>query len=296
MKILNNPHPEITIFAKCPYCSFEGVNAFKFHTRYYFRCDACGLIYHHRQNHDSTATLSYYQHGYFDDYAGDQITKKQSGFYRNILLLIEQKIDPGSILDIGCGCGYFLKEASDRNWNTFGLDPSEQSITIAQSLIGNRVLCGTVKNMNNDRLFDAITLINVLDHMSDAFSELDIITSYLKQRGLLYIRVPNGFFHISMLQLFKKSPDFISPYLVFHEYSFTRAFLIRCLTDKGFTNIKIRCAHLSGYDLYSHTGFFSRIAKIFVKNIIWSFVKIVEVISHGRWLLGPSIEITAIKE
>jgi SAM-dependent methyltransferase len=295
MKPLDNSIPRRLIGVLCPYCGADGFNAFAFYTRVFYRCNACDLIYRHRPDKDQAAILSYFRHQYFDEHAGDQITRQQAGFYREILHRIERKIKPGSLLDVGCGCGYFLKEASDRQWAVFGIDPSQKSIDTAQRLIENRVLCGTVDDLPPDRSYDAISLINVLDHMASAFHDLEKIIGRLKRRGLLYIRVPNGFFHLTLLNIFKGLPGFINPYLVFHEYSFTGAFLTRCLADNGFTDIEVRCARLSGDDLYQQGGSISRFAKTLMIRVISGFVKSIEVISHGRLLLGPSIEVTAIK-
>ncbi len=295
MKPLNNQPPGLTAGVLCPYCGVEAFYAFTFYIRYYYSCNACGLIYRHRPDYDPATIPSYCQQRYFDDHAGDQLMRQQAGFYRDILHFIERKSSPGSLLDVGCGCGYFLKEASDRQWNVFGVDPSQKSIALAEKLIGNKLLCGTLNDLPLNQSFDTITLINVLDHMADACHVMEKISHYLKPGGLLYIRVPNGFFHLSMLRIFKGLPGFINPYLVFHEFSFTRAFLMQYLVDNGFTDIEIRCARLSGDDLHRGAGSIARFAISQMNRLIWFFVKSLEVISRRRWLLGPSIEVTAIK-
>jgi len=140
----------------CPYCRTLSGFSFPVHRRSYYRCPSCDLIFA-RQKEDINTVIAYYRNRYFDDQTGDQMSGQRTNIYRHILDVLEDYKNPGSLLDLGCGCGFFLKEASERGWQVFGVDPSRKSIDHAKSLIGNAVVCGTLDDVPTDRRFDAIT-------------------------------------------------------------------------------------------------------------------------------------------
>jgi 2-polyprenyl-3-methyl-5-hydroxy-6-metoxy-1,4-benzoquinol methylase len=239
--------------------------------------------------------LMYYRENYFDEYANDQKTKHRIKLYQNILNDIEKRKKRGDILDVGCGLGLFLKEAKDRGWEITGIDPSEESIQFAKELIGNDAFTGILKNLNRNHLYDVITSINVLDQFEESWNEIPMMKSLLKPGGIVYLRFPNGVFHASILRLFLKfsSKPYINQFLVFNRYVFTRGFIQRVLSDTGFSNVYIRNATLSGAGLYQRL-FTLKATGVFINYIVWHFVRFLEIISRGRILWSPSLQVTAI--
>jgi 2-polyprenyl-3-methyl-5-hydroxy-6-metoxy-1,4-benzoquinol methylase len=278
----------------CPYCLSVSFADFTFSGRSYCRCPSCSLIFA-EQGEDNKTVIAYYRDRYFDAGAQDQISEQRQEIFCYILTVLAKFQKPGSLLDVGCGCGFFLNEAKARGWQVMGVDPSRKSIDYARSLIGEAALCGTIDDIPADRRFDVIALVNVLDHMVDFRQQLKKIYSLLAPDGILYLRFPNGLFHSSVMRLFRilSAERFINSFLIFHEYAFTPKVIRRCLHDMGFIDIRVLNAPLTGGHLAIGGGTLSRLIRNILKRLTWAMFKFLEVFSMGRWAWGPSLQIIA---
>jgi len=283
--------------AACPYCGGRSLLDFRHFSRTYYRCRSCALIHQMHMEEKGDEINEYYRKRYFHDYADDQPDRNSMQLNRRILDLIEARKKTGNLLDVGCGCGYFLKEAQRRGWAVQGVDLSEESIVRARQLVGDVAFVGTVADVDLSRRFDVITMINVLDHMRDPFQNLRRSRELLQEGGLLYLRFPNGFFHrliIRMQTMLTDKPLFNS-LLVFHEYSFTPAFIMTLLAEEGFHPVTVRNARLSGAALYSKFRAVKSIGAM-INGTFSLTAFFVKCLSAGRWLLGPSLDVIATKK
>jgi SAM-dependent methyltransferase len=109
---------------------------------------------------------------------------------RDILL----RLNPTSLLDVGCGDGrllHMLRDHADRI-RQVGVDTSQVAIGLARALNTHaEFICGDVANLN-DR-FDAVALIEVLEHISDEAIPAFVAatTDKLKSGGHLVVSVPS---------------------------------------------------------------------------------------------------------
>jgi 2-polyprenyl-3-methyl-5-hydroxy-6-metoxy-1,4-benzoquinol methylase len=280
----------------CHYCQSVSNYCFSFYHRTYYHCPSCDLIFASREE-DANTVIAYYRDLYFDNEAEDQMSGRRTNLYRHILDVLEDYKNPGSLLDLGCGCGFFLKEARERGWQVSGVDPSEKSIAYARSLIGDNAVCGTLDNVPTGRRFDAITLINVLDHMVDACQQLQKVQDLLAPEGIIYLRFPNGSFHsfVMRLSLMLSAKQFMNPFLIFHEYAITPRAIRRCLGDMGFADIRIFNSRLAGNDLFLAGWTFAKLTMKILSSLTWGFFKSLEKLSGGRWLWGSSLQVIARK-
>jgi Methyltransferase domain. len=96
----------------------------------------------------------------------------------------------GTILDIGCGTGYYLHVMHQRGWHCLGVEKSELASNSARNHFGLEILSSLDKTDTNQR-FDVITLWHVLEHLqnlSDVFARL---RGLLSEEGTLIVAVPN---------------------------------------------------------------------------------------------------------
>ncbi|WP_373521230.1 class I SAM-dependent methyltransferase [Aquiflexum sp.] len=109
---------------------------------------------------------------------------------RNKVSLINQ-LNPtrGKLLDIGCGTGYFLKEASKQKWKVTGIEPNPvaRELSIKKSI----KVFESIEEIRKDKKFDIITLFHVLEHIHDLRKTGKKIVNHLRHYGILIIAVPN---------------------------------------------------------------------------------------------------------
>ncbi len=158
---------------------------------------------------------------------------------------------------------------------------------------GLDVYNGTLQEYDEKCKFDVITFINVLDHSVEPWKEIKKIYGLLKPRGIVYFRFPNGFLHIQTYRLSSKCgfADLIQKYLVFHEFSFTPRFVRRLLSDYGYADIEVYNANLSGERSERFSPIFS-----FISRSIEVVRKLTDLVTRGRILWGPSLEVIARKK
>lgn len=100
----------------------------------------------------------------------------------------------GRILDVGCASGLFLKCAMDAGWDVVGAEPAEALCRTARELLGPQaeVYGSTLQSIYFPAAsFDAITLWDVLEHVSEPVSFLERCASVLKPGGYLFANVPD---------------------------------------------------------------------------------------------------------
>jgi len=270
----------------CPYCRSEAKLDFIIYEGLSFRCKSCDLMF--RGAEDAEGLPQHYKDSYFSYYAHDELTGTRNAIYSHALDLIERETAVGKILDVGCGCGFFLKEAKNRGWNITGIDPSQESIAYSKGLLGLSFTHeGTLNDISQENEFDVITMINVMGLSSDPWVDLEKAKALLKEKGLLYFRLPNGIFHSALFRFFIrfKMSYLTKFFLVSHKYSLTPRFIRRLLSDYGFSMVVIQNAS------FSEGGFINRL----LIKAVGITVNSLNFISGGRILAGPSLEVLARK-
>ena len=118
-------------------------------------------------------------------------------FYSN---LIKNYFKPNTILDYGCGTGYFLKRLSKIKTikKTYGFEVSEYAINKAKNNSKKSILIKNLAKLD-DHYIDIITALHVIEHINDNALK-KIILSFkriLKNNGVIILATPakNGFAH-----------------------------------------------------------------------------------------------------
>src|SRR5262249_24958842 len=100
----------------------------------------------------------------------------------------------GSLLDIGCGNGPFLRAVSHilPEWRIIGSDINE-SFRKDILAISPRAAFKTAKELDSSAdNFDVVSLIHCIEHISAPVTYLAQVRQYLKSTGLLLIEVPDA--------------------------------------------------------------------------------------------------------
>jgi len=263
--------------------------------RRYFSCTNCGLVFRENAQIIEDQILNHYKKDYFSNSAYDQLEGHRRQVFDHILEKLESEVGVGKILDVGCGCGNFLKAAAKRGWKVKGIDPSKDSVSHARENLGDAVSECTLKTYPNEELYDAITMINVLEHTVDPWDNLILARKLLRDGGFIYLRFPNGNLHVSLLSIFEGTilDKWIKRSTVVHQYSFRRKFINRFISEMGFSEIKVKNAKLSENFVFSK--WLPQSINSITRRILWSVVSLIETVSCKRILVGPTLDLTARK-
>jgi 2-polyprenyl-3-methyl-5-hydroxy-6-metoxy-1,4-benzoquinol methylase len=149
------------------------------------KCNRCGLVY---ANPRFDAQMIDDEYARVDD---PQYIEEREGrvltFRRNLLPLEALVAAPGPrrLLDVGCHIGVMLEIAQERGWQATGIEPSEWAAARARER-GLNVINATLSHAHlPPDSFDAVTLWDVVEHLTDPASDLTQVHRVLKPGGVV---------------------------------------------------------------------------------------------------------------
>lgn len=167
------------------------------------RCRRCGLVYvspveHVERLADETINEATGQlidaaetPEYRALYLAEAAVKQQ--LYGEILDRLERAVGrTGELLDIGSYMGLFLQAAVARGWRGRGIEPDRDAWSHATATLGLDVCWGTLATCPQPAgACDAITMLQVLEHVPDPRQTLADVRALLRPGGALVVEVPN---------------------------------------------------------------------------------------------------------
>lgn len=177
----------------CPNCKVISFNKYIRVERWWiYKCKNCDLLF--TINPDKSGEVKkFYDNKYIAGYTRRKTELKKR--FREYLKLIEKYKQGGTILDIGCGMGYFIQVASvlnNHSWIAIGLEQDGRLIRRAHEFIKQRIVLGKMSALPfKQNLFDCVTCFDVLEHNAKLSKNLSEIKRVLKKDGLLVIQAPN---------------------------------------------------------------------------------------------------------
>lgn len=158
------------------------------------RCRRCGLVYLNPRPAEAEMEVLYSE-AYFCSMqrrTGTENAEKGIAGRTEDIVGIERFKKNGTLLDIGCATGYLLACARRRGWEVTGIEFSEWAAHVAKEQFGIKVLVGHMESLIlPEKRFDVITIYHVLEHLPDPLKALEHASRWMKDDGLLVIRLPN---------------------------------------------------------------------------------------------------------
>ena len=142
----------------------------------------------------------------------------------------------GTLLDIGCGYGFFLELALQRGWHVNGVEPCKHARAYAASKSLKVDPGDLFAQAYKDEMFDVVTLFYVLEHLPDPLRYLKEVNRILKPGGLLLARVPHTTPLVKFLKIFGISNRLYD--VPSHLSDFSPLTLALAMKKTGFTEIQ----------------------------------------------------------
>lgn len=141
--------------------------------------------------------------------AGGEKADKERAWLRQTLYAdicsITEIYAPGKrLLDVGCGTGEFIAFLKENRFEVFGTELSSEAVQVANGK-GLKVFSCTLANLKHqfasgqDCTFDIITLLNVIEHVSNPDRIILDAIKYLRPGGIICIHVPNDFNELQLI-------------------------------------------------------------------------------------------------
>lgn len=234
--------PDRVPVAACPLCGgreFTPVCRAAAHA--VVRCAGCQLHLLNPQPSDAELVEIYHPHySFFGAEPGaeacvSRVKQATAAHYLN--LLAAAGVSGGSLLEIGCGDGDFLLQASRRNFPATGIDYSPHSCAKAQAKLGAaaRIICGEISAVADRReSYDLCVACDVIEHVRQPADFLQTLHGLLRPNGRLFIVTPD-LDSLAAKLLRSRWPEFKAE----HMYYYTPRTLRRQLAQAGFTDIRL---------------------------------------------------------
>ncbi len=206
------------------------------------RCRRCGLVYAGPLRLTPAESQARYSSDFFEKEYLPALGVAEGRFdlaafdarYGDFLarLLPERRL--GTLLEVGGGAGFFQKAAERAGWRTTGLEVMEAGARFAREILGLDVRSGTLEDATLPAgAWDAVVLLDVIEHLPDPRSSLARARSLLREGGTLLLFTPN-FESLSRLAL---GVDWTVLSPVEHLFYFTESTLGRLVRDVGFRRV-----------------------------------------------------------
>jgi glycosyltransferase involved in cell wall biosynthesis/SAM-dependent methyltransferase len=250
--------------------------------RRYWRCPACGAR-RVAALPSEAATLGQYQVHYAKQFPPERIDPSRQRLLASVVTRATTLGTPGRLLDVGCGGGHLLEAAGAAGWRPIGTDVSHEACRVAGATAPVVRAAAEALPFRTAAL-DAVTLVNVLDHTTRPAAVVREAARVLRPGGVLVARVPNGAFHarftraLGHLGLWARWWSW-DTYPILHLFAFSPRALRRLMERHGFEVLAIDNSELAGPRL--------------LRGIAAAAAGAVRVLSGRRWVIGPSLELTA---
>lgn len=153
-----------------------------------YRCGVCGTI--QQPSLPRGAELAaLYRDMYDDAYLAEERGRRRSA--GRLLDMVGSYVPRGRLLDVGCGHGLLLDEASRRGYEAVGLELSRRAAAYARDELGQHVVEEPLEEHSSKGGYDAVVMADVLEHLDDPVEGIHRCRELLRPGGVLCVVTPD---------------------------------------------------------------------------------------------------------
>ncbi len=192
------------------------------------KCNECGLLRSDpiadpallaQLYHDSTFTYN------------EEVADLKRTYGRYLARLDRLGVRKDSLLEVGCGNGFFLEQALAQGYrNVRGVEPSRSAVDQAAPAVRGSIVCGLMgPGLFPAAEFDVICLFQVFDHVPDPGALLDACFAALRPGGMV-LSINHNTAAVSARILGERSPIID----IEHTYLYNPSTMSRIFSAHGF--------------------------------------------------------------
>jgi 2-polyprenyl-3-methyl-5-hydroxy-6-metoxy-1,4-benzoquinol methylase len=164
------------------------------------RCGSCGHLYAGPARLTGWETWTQYDERFFENeylptmgvVDGQFDLEAFDARYSQMLDRLRPHRRLGTLLDVGCGAGFFLKSAERDGWRVSGIEVMPHGAEFARTRLGLDVVSTPIEDANlSPAAFDVIVMFDVIEHLADPVGVVGRLGSLLRPGGWLAIITPN---------------------------------------------------------------------------------------------------------
>lgn len=164
------------------------------------RCLACGLVFAGPSRLTREETWARYNPTYFtEEYLpamgivdGRVDLAALDARHARTLSQLAPHRQLGTLLEVGCGAGLFLKAAERAGWSVSGLEVMTAGVDFARTVLELDVTASAVEDAElRPGGYDVVALFEVIEHISNPTALLARLASLLRPEGCLVLSTPN---------------------------------------------------------------------------------------------------------
>ncbi len=182
-------------------------------------------------------------------YLNRRIERSRAMAAKLITALKKEKPEAQTLLDVGCGVGAIVMEATAQGFISSGIEPNRHAVALAAQYVPDGIRTGYFKRGVFAESFDVIACTHVLEHLERPRELIFDMLENLNKGGLLFISVPfrrdiaqQSFF--TLFPRLKFSPYIDSDVHIVHFSHYSMGLLAKEIQARS---VKYLCAGYKGY-------------------------------------------------
>ena len=177
----------------CPVCqSADNLKVEEYRDYVLYHCNGCDVVFSDPMKSEASFYENSMDYQLRDRLIMDPI--KWDFRWDMLEFLKNPPRERGSLLDIGCGTGYFVKRAQSLGYSAHGIETNSRSVESGRRFFGLETIHATDLGGFIDKLpgsrFNVVSLFQVLEHLEDPGHLLEEAKQVMAEESVLVIAVP----------------------------------------------------------------------------------------------------------